>query len=117
MQAREGTARPQTRDQEQQLYPVDVSLEGRGKELEEQDVDDTVEVQIVDTDARPVWENIEDLANTYEILETKVAEYVDDQEVSKLEGFPVVKIPSTPTREEHQRHQVTHTPYAPWCRH
>ena len=48
----------------------------------------TNEEQVIDIDTRPVWEKMEDLANKYEMLEKNVAEYVDDQEVPKLEGPP-----------------------------
>ena len=106
MQTRESTVRPQTSEEDQPLYPVDVSFEGRGKELERPDEKLGEEEQ--------QWE---DLANKYEVLERKVAEYFDDQETPESRDPPVVKIPSTPTREEYQRHQVTHTPYAFWCRH
>ena len=30
---------------------------------------------------------------------------------------PMVKTPPQPTHEELFRHQLIHTPYAPWCRH
>ena len=106
MQARESTVRPQTSEEDQPLYPVDVSLDGRGKEFEKSDEKLGKEEQ--------QWE---DLASKYEALEKKVAEYVDDQETPEPRDSPVVKTPSTPTKEEYQRHQVTHTPYAFWCRH
>ena len=51
----------------------------------------------------------EDLADKYEMLERKVAEYFEDQETPKADGPPMVKSHTTPTKEEYQRHQVTHT--------
>lgn len=51
----------------------------------------------------------EELANKYENLEKKVHEYL--QEESKADGreLPIVKFPPKMTKEEWDRHQVTHT--------
>ena len=68
----------------------------------------------VDTDARPVWEELQDKA---EKLEEKVARYFEDKNDEDGNKPPVVKAPQQPTAEEWERHQVTHTPYAPWCHH
>ena len=88
MQARESTVRPQTSEEDQPLYPVDVSPDGRGKEFEKSD-------EKLGKEERQ-WE---DLASKYEALEKKVAEYFDDQGTPESRDPPVAKTPSTPTKE------------------
>ena len=57
------------------------------------------------------------VADRVEDLTRKVAEYMDDEQAEGRQAPPMVKAPRQPTKEEYERHQTTHTPYEPWCRH
>ena len=50
-------------------------------------------------------------------LTKEVAEYIDDGNARATRLPPMMKAPQQPTREEHERHQTTHTPYAAWGKH
>ena len=52
-----------------------------------------------------------------EELETKVTEQFEDEAGQQRGGPPIIKAPAKPTKEEWERHQTTHTPFAPWCQH
>ena len=98
MQARESTVRPQISEPEQPLCPVDVSLDGRGEELDEQSG------ELGERDQQ--WE---DLANKYEDLEAKVHEYLDEEADKQARNLPIVNPPPSMIKEEWDRHKVTHT--------
>ena len=74
-----------------------------------------------DSEEAEVDNNWERLANEYEDLATRVYNYLDDEDGdhADVRGPPAVEPPPTMTREEWERHQITHThtPYAPGCRH
>ena len=76
-----------------------------------------VEDQVSDGGVVETNDKWEELANKYETLEKQVHDYL--QEEAKTEGWnpPIVKFPPKMTREEWDKHQVTHTPYAPGCKH
>lgn len=58
----------------------------------------------------------EDVAKKVEELETKLAEQFEQENENETRATPI-KAPAKPTREQWERHQVTHIPYAPWCPH
>ena len=60
---------------------------------------------------------MEDLANKYEKLKTKVEQYLDDDNYKSRSKILVVNAQPQPTKEEWLQRQATHTPYAPWCKH
>ena len=60
---------------------------------------------------------MEELNEKYQELKNKVDEYFDDENGQQFKTPPIVKAPTKPTREEYERHQTTHTPYAAWCKH
>ena len=62
-------------------------------------------------------EKLEDIADKYEELKTKVEQYFDDSSGQVKKRVPIVKVPDKPTKDVWLRHQATHTPYAAWCRH
>jgi hypothetical protein len=70
-----------------------------------------------DSEVAETEDHWEELADKYEDLEKKVHEYLDDENKTDARNPPVARIPSTMTREQWTRHQVTHTPYAPGCKH
>ena len=57
------------------------------------------------------------MAKKCEELETRLAEQFEDKEGEGRDAPPMVRAPSKPTKEEWERHQTTHTPYAAWCPH
>lgn len=60
---------------------------------------------------------LEELADKYEDPEKSVHEHLKDGTKTGARDPPIVKLPPSMTREEWDRHKVTHTPYAPGCRH
>ena len=40
-----------------------------------------------------------------------------DEHERNAKAPPIIKAPTKPTQEEWERHQLTHTPFAPWCQH
>ena len=62
-------------------------------------------------------ETMEQLEKKYQDLKDKVEEYLDDENGKGCRQPPIVKTPPQPTKEEFERHQITHTPYASWCKH
>ena len=59
----------------------------------------------------------EEFADKYEDLAQRVHDYIDDREDVEARNPPIVKPPPTMTKDEWEKHKVTHTPYAPGCRH
>lgn len=47
----------------------------------------------------------------------KVEEYFDDSNGKVKREVPTIKAPHKPTKEDWEKHQATHTPYEPWCKH
>ena len=83
----------------------------------------------IDTDTRPMWEKLKVESDSKEQQEWQhVQEKVEDLNVRFARHFedtndntgwnpPMAKSPLQFTKEELMRHQLTHTLYAPWCRH
>ena len=40
----------------------------------------------------------------------------DDEHGMQYRDPPMAKPPPMPTKEQFERHQTTHTPFAPWCK-
>ena len=70
--------------------------------------------QVVNIDTRPVWEKMYDQV---EDLNVRVARHFEDANDNTGWQPPMVNPPQQPTRQEWLRHQLTHTPYAKWCKH
>ena len=62
-------------------------------------------------------DQVEKLNSKYSQLKDRVEEYFDDENGRHYKAPPMVKSPTQPSREEFERHQITHTPYASWCKH
>ena len=50
-------------------------------------------------------------------LNVRVARHFEDANEDGKWKPPMVKSPLQPSREEWLQHQLTHTPYMPWCKH
>ena len=59
----------------------------------------------------------EELANRYDELVEQVNEHFKEPTEQDRKGPPMVTPPQQPTKEQWERHPLTHTPYAPWCKH
>ena len=66
-------------------------------------------------------DNEEDQDNEWKVVAEKAddiarrtVEYFDDDNGKEAQPPPMIKAPRQPTREEYERHQATHTPYAAW---
>ena len=81
---------------------------------EEVELTNVIEDKVIDTDTRPVWEKLHDKIKD---LTVKVARHFEDQNDQTAWKVPMVKAPPQPTNDEWDRHQFTHTPFAPWCKH
>ena len=62
-------------------------------------------------------EESEELANKYEKLKIQVEDHFDQEHAQEKHEVPIIKTPSKPTKQEWERHQATHTPFEPWCKH
>ena len=56
-------------------------------------------------------------AEKVEDITKRVAEHLDDDNEKAAQPSTMVRPFVRPTREEHERHQLTHVPYASWCKH
>ena len=108
---REIIVRPQ--EEKELIVPFQEEV-GDLKDKKDIDEEGAAEEKLVDTDTRPVWEKMEDKV---EDLATRVIRHFEDQNDNTGWQPPMVKPPPQPTHEEWFRHQLIHTPYAPWCRH
>ena len=83
---------------------------------EAEETEDVVaeEVKEVDIDKRPVWEKMQD---EMEDLTVRVARHFEDTNDQTGWHPPMIRSPLQPTKEEWLRHQLTHTPFAAWCKH
>ena len=68
------------------------------------------EAEMEQEQGKAVTEKIED-------LETKGTEQFEDEAGQRKDGPPIIKARVKPAKEEWERHQTTHTPFAPWCQH
>lgn len=64
--------------------------------------------------AKHEWE---ELAGKYDQLEKEVNEYLEGQQDLGAREPPIVSAPPRVSKDELERHQVTHTPYSPSCKH
>ena len=100
---RADTVRPKHQTTSKSLNPIQAGM-GRQR-------DDQVEEKANESDP---WE---EAAKRMEELETRVTEHFEDQNEKGREPPPIIKEPVKPTQEEWERHQVSLTPYQPWCPH
>ena len=84
-----------------QLMPV----EGLSDDKQAKDQKD----EEADGDGENEWEK---LAQKYEALESKVAEYFDNEDKTRGETPPVIPFPPGMDKEEWEAHQTTHTPWS-----
>ena len=47
----------------------------------------------------------------------RVSEHLGDDNGKGVQPPPMIRAPGQPIRDEYERHQITHTPYAAWCIH
>ena len=106
---RERSVSPRESTRTQMLQPIAEGAAGDG-EIDYGDEDKQAQE---DDDEN----EIDELAKKYEDLKDKVEEHFDDENGKHFKAPPVVKSPPQPTREELERHQATHTPFAAWCKH
>ena len=93
----------------------DVVVQGDETEMVKAEQTSELEEKVtIDTDTRPVWEKLE---NKVDDLTVKVARHFADQNEQTTWKIPMVKAPPQPTKDEWERHQLTHTPFAPCCKH
>ena len=103
---RENIVRPQGDKIESNLVPVTKGV-GGAKE------DDTVQDEEV-MDEKNKWE---ELADKYDELADRVEQQLERDDQTEAQQPPMVQSPHKPTKEEWERHQLTHTPYEAWCPH
>lgn len=53
------------------------------------------------------------VAGKVEDLTKRMAEYMDDEHAREMQAPPMIPAPQQPTKEEYERHQITHLPCAP----
>ena len=73
-----------------------------------------IEESLEDAEEPVSWEK---MAETFEDLETRLAEHFEDTGRDKQDMPPIIKAPERPTKDEWERHQATHAPHAAWCPH
>ena len=103
MWKRAPTVRPKSGFTKTDVNPIHNGQSGDDAEKEK-------EAEMEQEQWKTVTEKIED-------LETKVIEQFEDEAGQQRDGPPIIKTPVKPTKEEWERHQTTHTPFAPWCQH
>ena len=94
---REAPVSPRKNNTTNTLAPLDGGLGGRdeaGDEPEQEKSDEGA------------WD---ELANKYEQLEKQVQGHLEDQSNAGIREPPVVRAPTSMSKEEWDRHQVTHT--------
>ena len=57
------------------------------------------------------------LAKKYEELEARMAEQLETEQGDDKDGPPIIRAPDKPTKEQWERRQIIHIPYASWCPH
>ena len=60
---------------------------------------------------------LEEMAEKYEQLKQQVEMHFDIENQKEAVGAQMLKAPTKPTEEQWERHQATHTPFQPWCKH
>ena len=94
--------RPNNHEAKKILAPMDGGLGDHGMEAHDGHNEDG--------GAKSEWE---ELADKYNKLEEKVRDYLDDQQNGGTREPPVVSAPPRMSKDEWERHQVTHTPLLP----
>lgn len=61
-----------------------------------------------------IWQEVRDKT---EDLTVRVARHFEDENDKTEWKTPMVGTPPQPTKDEWSRHQLIHTPFAPWCKH
>ena len=122
---RDFTVRPSECHQEEYMAPIHDEAGGLESKEDEvgdamQEADEGVQDQgkVIHIDTRPVWEkDWEQVRDKVEDLNVRMARHFEDNNDGGGWQPPMVASPTQPTKEEWRRHQLTHTPYAAWCRH
>ena len=99
------SVRPREDKTLQPLHGVDVASDG--EETEEAKVNESV---VPEEGWKQISDKVEELAE-------KVAIHFEDENQNESRKPPIIRAPPQPTKEELERHQTTHTPYAAWCKH
>ena len=103
------SVRPRELETTKLLQPL---KEGEYGDLEAEEVEQDEEEQSGGDE-----EEMEKLDAKYQQLKGKMEEFFDDDNARQHQSPPMVRSPTQPTKEEFEKHQTTHTPYAPWCKH
>ena len=69
-----------------------------------------------DNETAETQDEWEELADKCEDLENRIHEYLDDESNAETKNPPIVKSPPAMTKEEWERHPVTHTPFVIACK-
>ena len=107
------TVRPNELQAEELIAPIQAEA-GEHKD------DDEDKKEVVETDVptsakgQARWEQLHEQV---EDLNLRVARHFEDANANNQWKPPMVRSPQHPTKEEWLQHQLTHTPYAPWCKH
>ena len=113
MRQRANTVSPTTMKQEEFIAPVhEEAGEPEKKDEKQKEIVETGDLE--DTEKQSDWERVQEQVDDFNV---RVTRHFEDNNDNTGWQPPMVKTPAQPTREEWLRHQLTHTPYAPWCRH
>ena len=84
-------------------------------EEQEEDKKEVVETDIAkSSEGQADWDQVNEKV---EELNTRISRHFEDANDENQWKPPMVKFPLQPAKEEWLQHQLTHTPYAPWCKH
>ena len=109
MSQRDLTVRPRRQKSEQLVAPIQEEADDFEAEPERSE-----EAVVDNGDEHKQWQEIQ---NRVEDLNVRVARQFEDANDNTGWSPPMIRPPPQPTKNEWLQHQLTHTPYAPWCKH
>ena len=107
MKQRARTVRPSDDRMDHNIYPVEGEPGDQGDGEEGDDGVAQNENKI----------ELEEMVEKYEQLKQQVEMHFDIENQKEVAGAQILKAPAKPTEEQWERHQATHTPFQPWCKH
>ena len=105
---RASTVRPRDDSNTKLVQPITEGVSGGQEAVNEAEMQDQQE--------GGEQEEVEKLNEKYQQFKTQMEEMFDDEHGMQYRDPPMVKPPPMPTKEQFERHQTTHTPFAPWCK-
>ena len=105
--------RPKGEPFEINIAPIQMGesdLEAKQKEEDKATVKQTEDIREESDEWQEMNEKVKD-------INVRVARHFEDANDNNGWIPPMIRPPLQPTKEEWFRHQFTHTPYAPWCKH